>query len=156
MPPPKCPWSGSDATNRVSSVPLSSSRGPVETSRAYPSATRKRARKEENEMKLNNGSGSTEGAIRTMKRKRNQDNSATRDHEVIDLTGDEPERPGPSTPKRRRVPSKKSPRSAKSQEERRLRVFRKHAPQTFLIKLERARTQRLAEDTPPILLENSF
>lgn len=58
--------------------------------------------------------------------------------EVIDLTGPTP---SPlSTPKKRKQPSSDSPAAQK--EEKRLRVFRKWAPQTYLLKLERARTQR--------------
>lgn len=117
------------------------------------STSRKRAREDEggNDHGLAVSSNSTASAALPAKRRRNQIDAASGIQDVIDLTGDEPEQPGPSTPKRKYGQSKNSPKSTKStksQEERRLRVFRKHPPQTFLVKLERARTQRLAKKTP--------
>lgn len=49
---------------------------------------------------------------------------------VIDPTLDAPE------------PSSKKPRTKKPEQEKRLRVFRKHAPQTYLARLVRATSQR--------------
>lgn len=61
--------------------------------------------------------------------------------EVIDLTGDAPEpEPEPKPKKQKQAP--KARKAEKSQEERRLKMFRKHAPQTYLEKLARATSQR--------------
>ena len=57
-------------------------------------------------------------------------------HEVIDLTADSPKKPSPSKRKGKRD-------SDAPAEEKRLRQFRKKAPQTYLVVKERALTQRL-------------
>ncbi|KZF25727.1 hypothetical protein L228DRAFT_275082 [Xylona heveae TC161] len=65
--------------------------------------------------------------------------------EVIDLTGDDDDgdneihRRNPNSPSK----SRKNPSTPKKQEEKRLRVFRNHAPRSYLVKLERALTQRM-------------
>lgn len=152
--PPSIYGKGDYSWLKRSSRPNTTTQGPPES---YTSTSRKRAREEENGHVLGINSSSIAAAARSAKRGRDQVGAASGTHEVIDLTGDEPERPGPSTPKKKPRQSKGSPKSAKSQEERRLRVFRKRPPQTFQVKMERARTQRLAKrHTPPILLESNF
>lgn len=47
---------------------------------------------------------------------------------------------GPSTPKKRKIAT---PKTGSKGEEKRLRLFRKHAPQSYLLKLERAVSQRM-------------
>jgi hypothetical protein len=137
-----------DHPSRVSSPPRAT---PVnETVKALAALRRKRTREESgNELRID--PNRTAGAARSAKRRKSQRDALNGRHDVIDLTGDEPVPPGPSAPKRKRKQLKNSPGPNKPQEERRLRVFRKHAPQTFLVKLQRARTQRLAKTPPPTL-----
>lgn len=75
---------------------------------------------------------------RTTKRTRTRVAVASDDVPVIDLTAPTPS-PQPTTRKRKHV-NGSSPASQK--EEKRLRAFRKWAPKSYLLKLERARTQR--------------
>ena len=86
----------------------------------------------------------TPDAAKSAKRRRTRLAAASGRHDVIDLTESEPQQPGPSTPKRKRKQAQRTPGSGESIEEKRLRMFRDHPPQTFEVKLQRARTQRLA------------
>ncbi|KAK2753920.1 hypothetical protein FQN54_007279 [Arachnomyces sp. PD_36] len=111
------------------------------TRETYATRIRKREREEdESSYGIESSSKARVNTPRSSKRRKNQLDAASGGHAVVDLTGDEP---GPSTPIKKRKQSKKSPESAKSPGERRSRKFRDHPPQTFLLKLERARTQRM-------------
>ena len=77
---------------------------------------------------------------RTTKRTRTRATVASDNVPVIDLTAPTPS--PKSTSKKRKQTSGNSP--AGQQEEKRLRAFRKWAPKSYLLKLERARTQRYA------------
>lgn len=67
---------------------------------------------------------------------------------VVDLTNEEDEAITRSLKKRKTA----SPSKAKN-EEKRLRVFRKHAPQSYLEKLSRAQSQRYAALSQPSMKE---
>lgn len=75
---------------------------------------------------------------RTTKRTRTRAAVASEDVPVIDLTAPTPS--PKSISKKRKQTSGGSPVGQK--EEKRIRAFRKWAPKSYLLKLERARTQR--------------
>ncbi|PGH20829.1 hypothetical protein AJ80_03456 [Polytolypa hystricis UAMH7299] len=77
---------------------------------------------------------------RSTKRKRTQDAVTTSGSVPTDELSAQAKSTPQSTRKRRKTQDE-SPTVQKS--ERRLRIFRKHPPQSFLVKLERARTQRM-------------
>lgn len=159
MPPSKYPRLDSNETRPNFSLSHSSARRGAtryQTLQAHTSTSRKRARDEESGDRLGIESNTTVISAQSTKRRKNRLAATSGRHDVVDLTGDEPEQPGPSTPKKKRKQPSKSPKSTKSTEERRRRVFRKHAPQTFLVKLDRARTQRFAKKMRPLLLSHGF
>jgi hypothetical protein len=88
-------------------------------------------------------------AARYGKRSRTSASSA-----VIDLTATTPS--PQATPTRRGRGGRARAATASPKEDKRLRVFRKAPPQTYLVKLERARTQRyipayLSVASPPVI-----
>lgn len=72
--------------------------------------------------------------------RRTKTRSTPVDASVIDLTA-EPTSPK-STPKKRKRKATSSSTLDQEEDERRLRPYRNHPPQTYLVKFQRARTQR--------------
>lgn len=84
---------------------------------------------------------------RTTKRTRTRVAVASEDVPVIDLTAPTPS-PKPTTKKRKHT----NGGSPAQKEEKRLRAFRKWAPKSYLLKLERARTQRYKDPRSSLVI----
>ncbi|KAL2359738.1 hypothetical protein RJZ56_007406 [Blastomyces dermatitidis] len=106
-----------------------------------PSTPRRSGRKRAFEETQRNNHAVTTTTPRSAKRKQVRREIVSGIAAVIDLTGQV------SSPEIQTAPRKRKKRAANSplveKEERRRRIFRTHPPQTYLQKLERARTQRL-------------